>query len=356
VPAWYPLKLTFHLRTYSFGERLIPEKIGKQDVPEGVVAETWEVSDYRAAQATITNGDLAGQSFHEVTLAHPDQIVGPGWRGPHFPLLAKFLDASHMLPVHLHADDETAARRHGEPNGKSEAWHILWAAPDATILAGIKPDVSRDDLIAAFKAQDYDAVMPRYPITAGDTVYVPGGILHSFGPDTLIFEIQQTSDLAQTVMPVDLYGRQLSEDEWNANIDATLAELKTDYMPRPNAGLEWTNGENRCRVGCASKHFALERWTLNGPQGEDELPSQCITISNVGDPVRIDYAGGHEVLNRGESCVLPATLTGYSIVPERVGDLIVCYVPNLARDVVKPLRDAGHSDEAIAALGEVPIG
>src|SRR5215212_10747351 len=215
---WYPLKLTFHVRSYAFGERLIPERLGKSGVPDGVVAETWEVSDYRDAGATITNGELAGQQFHDLTLAHPDEIVGQGWRGPHFPLLGKFLDASHRLPVHLHADDETAARLHNEPNGKSEAWHILWAAPDATILAGIKPGVPRDALITAFKAQDYDTVMPRYPIAAGDTVYVPGGILHSFGPDTLIFEIQQTSDLAQNVMPVDLLGNQYPEEQWDANI------------------------------------------------------------------------------------------------------------------------------------------
>jgi mannose-6-phosphate isomerase len=356
VAEWYPLKLTFHVRTYSFGERLIPEVIGKTDVPSGVVAETWEVSDQESARATITNGSFNGQPFHEVTLAHPDEIVGQGWRGPRFPLLAKFLDASHMLPVHLHADDEAAARIHGEPNGKSEAWHILWAAPDASILAGIKPGVSREELIDAFKAQDYDEVMPRYPIAAGDTVYVPGGILHSFGPDTLIFEIQQTSDLSQTVMPTDLYGRRLSEVEWNANIEATLAELKTDFMPRPNAGLEWTAGDNHFRVGCASKHFALERWILNETRTEPIHLGKCMTISNVGDLVRIDHAGGREVLNRGESCVIPAALTEYAIVPEDVGDLIVCFVPDLAEDVVKPLREAGHNDEAIALLGEVPIG
>lgn len=355
MAQWYPLKLTFHVRSYSFGERLIPELIGKTDVPDGIVAETWEVSDHESARATIANGEFARQPFHDVTLAHPDEIVGPGWRGPHFPLLAKFLDASHMLPVHLHADDETAARIHGEPNGKSEAWHILWAAPDATILAGIKPDVSREQLISAFKAQDYDAVMPRYPIAAGDTVYVPGGILHSFGPDTLIFEIQQTSDLAQTVMPTDLYGRRLSDDEWNANIEATLAELKTDFMPRPNAGLEWTAGNNRFRVGCASKHFALERWTLNETQTQTEHQNRCLTISNVGDPIRIDHTAGHEVLNRGESCVIPAALAEYSIVPEHSADLIVCFVPDLASDIVQPLRDAGHTDEAIASLGQVPL-
>ncbi|WP_414547995.1 hypothetical protein [Anabaena sp. CCY 0017] len=43
-----------------------------------------------------------------------------------------------MLSIHLHADDETAQSLHKEPNGKTEAWHILWAAPGAEVLAGLK--------------------------------------------------------------------------------------------------------------------------------------------------------------------------------------------------------------------------
>jgi len=40
----YPIKLSYHVRDYYFGERLIPELLGKSDAPEGVVAETWEIS------------------------------------------------------------------------------------------------------------------------------------------------------------------------------------------------------------------------------------------------------------------------------------------------------------------------
>src|SRR5215212_3828320 len=222
----YPIKLIYHVRTYAFGGRLIPERLSKKDAPEGTIAETWEVSDYREARGTVTNGSYAGRTLHDLTLEYPDELVGEGWRGPHFPLLEKFLDASHMLPIHLHADDEMAREKHGEPHGKTEAWHILWAAEGATILAGIKDGLSREELFEAFKAEDYDAVMPRHPVRAGDTVYVPGGIIHTFGPDTLIFEVQQTSDLGQFVMPEDLYGNRLSEEEWDANIIATLDELK----------------------------------------------------------------------------------------------------------------------------------
>jgi len=351
---WYPIKLSVHVRDYAFGERLIPERLGKAGMPAGIVAETWEVSDQRGARATIANGELAGQPFHDAVLAHPDELVGAGWRGPHFPILDKFLDASHPLPVHLHADDETARRLHGEPHGKTEAWHILWCADGASILAGIRPGVGHDELRAAFKAQNYDAVMPRHPIAPGDTVYVPGGILHAFGPDTLIFEVQQTSDLGQSVMPTDMRGNRLNEETWDANIKATLAELKTHTLPRPHPGLaRGGGGDNRYVVGCAGPYFALERWSLAGPHREPAHPARCLTLSNVGAPVELRYAGGVETLGRAESCVLPAAIGEVTVTPDGAGgDLIACYVPHLTRDIVAPLRAAGHDDATIAALGE----
>jgi len=353
---WSPIRVTYHVRTYSFGERLIPEMLGKADAPDGVVAETWEISDQKDARATITSPPFAGRLLHDVVAEHPDEIVGEGWQGPHFPILDKFLDASHPLPVHLHADDETAKRVHGQPNGKTEAWHILYAAPEASILAGIRPGFSNDDLRQAFLDEDYDRVMFRHPISAGDTVYVPGGILHAFGPGTLIYEVQQTSDLGQSVMPTDLHGNRHSPEQWRANIDATLAELKTDFLPKPHPGLDKLEPEpgNRITVGCAGPHFALERWRLTGPHLDVSHPWRCLTLSNVGQPVTIRWNGGEETLGRAESVLLPAAIGDVTVNPTAAdADLIACYIPDMERDIVTPLHDAGHGKASIAALGEI---
>ena len=201
--------------------------------------------------------------------------------------------------------------------------------------------------------------MFEHPLASGDTVYVPGGILHSFGPDTLIFEIQQTSDLGQHVMPNDLHGNRLSEEEWDAAIERALAELKRDFLPRPHPGLEKpTDGTgNRFRVGGAGPHFAIERWTLVAPHREPARPERCMTLSNVGEPITIRWAGGEQTVGRAESRILPAALGESEIVPTGASaDLIACYVPDLTRDIVEPLRAAGHTDEAIRALGEVEAG
>ena len=214
----------------------------------------------------------------------------------------------------------------------------------------------REELFAAFKAQDYDSVMPRHGVRVGDTVYVPGGVLHTFGPGILIAEVQQTSDLGQFVMPTDLYNNRLSEEEWDANIEATLDELRTDYLPRPNPGLALQDGPNRRVLCCAGPHFALERWTLFEPHAEPSHPERFVTLSNVGgSSVNIEYEGRSETLGRAESCILPAAIGEVRIVPGAAGEasLVACYVPDLRRDVIAPLREAGYSDEEIRALGEV---
>ncbi len=355
---WYPIKLTAHINAYVFGGRLIQERLGKSNLPDGIVAETWEISDYQEKTGIVINGKFADRTLHELVEAYPMELVGEGWRGPHFPILQKFIDASGRLPIHLHPDDETAQRLYSEPNGKTEAWHILWAAPSASILAGIKPGLTRDQLFDAFKKEDYDAVMHRFPIEAGDTIYVPSGVLHSFGPDALIFEVEQTSDLAEDVMPIDMQGNSRSQDEWEKCINATLDELRTHYQPRPFIGLSLREGANRHVLTCAGPYFALERWMLTEPHIEPERPWRCMTLSNLGTPVRIEYQGGSETLATGESCIIPAALNGVRIVPTQqdgTASLMACYVPDLERDIVMPLRKMGHSDEEIRALGEVGI-
>jgi mannose-6-phosphate isomerase len=350
---WYPLKFTAHVRSYAFGARRIPETLGKSGMPDGIVAETWEISDYKDTTGSVIIGALQGKSLRELVQQFPQELVGKGWNGPHFPLLEKFLDATHMLPVHLHADDEKAKCIYCEPNGKTEAWHILHAEPGASILIGLQPNQNRQSLYDAFKRQDYDAVIRRHPIKAGDTVYVPAGVFHSFGPGTLVFEVQQTSDLHQSVMPTDVYGKKLDPEQWEKNINAALDEVRPEFNPAPHAGLVRKNGDNKYVIGCAGPYFALERWTLEKTHKEPAHDHRCMTLTNIGDDVSIEYGGAQEVLHRGESCIIPASMGEFSLVPQAVGEVIACFVPDLDEDVRKPLRDYGHTKDAVAAIGEV---
>ncbi|MFI0737400.1 class I mannose-6-phosphate isomerase [Streptomyces sp. NPDC021100] len=347
---WYPLELTTPVRQHVFGGRAIADRLGRTGLPAGRVAETWEVSDVDGDIARVTDGLLAGRTLRELFLGHPDELAGPGRRGPHFPLLTKFIDAHGALPVHLHADDRTARRLENQPHGKTEAWHILHAAPGATAYAGVREGVGRDALRRALLRQDFDAVLRRIPVRAGETVYVPGGTVHSFGPDTLVYEIEQTSDVQQHAMRHRMEdGSPLSDDEWHANVGRLLEQWDPAPRPRCLPGLALPAPGGTRTLLTAGPYFALERWTV--PAGETLRHSftGALVVTVLDGPAELSYAGGTLTVGRARTVLLPAALgevelTGpCSALAGRVPD-------DLDRDVRAPLRAAGHAPEAVAAL------
>jgi mannose-6-phosphate isomerase len=351
----YPLKLTAPVESHVFGGRAIPERLGRGGLPDGLVAETWEVSDVEGYIGEVTNGPLAGWSLRRIVEDHPEDLMGRGWSGEYFPLLTKYIDASGMLPVHLHADDEVAQRLEGQPNGKTEAWHILEAAPGATALVGLKDGVDREALRGALLRQDFDSVMRRLPVRAGETVYVPGGTLHSFGPDTLIYEIEQTSNMQQHAMHWAMEdGSTLPDEQWRSNIEALLEDLRPEPRPdfQPGLRIGVDDGVERVFL-CAGPYFALERWRAGNAAPLRHAFETAVILSNVGAPVSVNAGGSSQWLGRAETLLLPAACGQVEI--EGPADVLMGYLPDLERDVRGPLTAAGYAPGVIAALGEVPV-
>ncbi|WP_330341591.1 class I mannose-6-phosphate isomerase [Streptomyces sp. NBC_00557] len=349
---WHPLRLTTPVKRHVFGGGALAGRWGRTGLPDTPVAETWEVSDVDGQGATVTEGPLAGRTVRHLAEQYPDELVGRGWRGAHFPVLTKFIDATGPLPVHLHADDVTARRLEGEPNGKTEAWHILDAAPGATALAGVRAGVDRDRLHRALLAQDFDAVMRRLPVRAGQTLYVPGGTLHSFGPATLVYEIEQTSDIQQHAMRHRMEdGSPIADAEWHANLERLLEEWRPEPRPdfQPGLSMRVDDGVERT-VLCAGPFFALERWRAGTAAPLAHRFTTALVLSNAGAPVTVATPGWSGELGRARTLLLPAALGSLRI--EGPADVLLGYLPDLERDIRAPLLAAGHGPGAIAALGD----
>lgn len=349
---WTPLTLSTPVAQHVFGGRRIPDRLGRAGLPEGRIAETWECSDVDDKGAAVRDGPMAGQSLRALVERHPDELVGRGWRGPRFPVLTKFIDGARMLPVHLHADDAAARTLEGQPNGKTEAWHILEAGVGATALIGLKDGMDPGTLRDALFAQEFDKVMRRIPVRAGETIYVPGGTLHSFGPDTLIYEIEQTSNIQQHAMPWHMEdGSPVPADERRRNIDKLLEELRPEPQPNFVSPLRIPVGETVDRQLCAAgPYFALERWRAGAGAGIRHAFDVATILSNVGAPVTVRCGGWQGQLGRAASLLLPAVLGEVAI--EGPADVLFGYLPDLERDVRAPLAAAGYAPALIAGLGE----
>jgi mannose-6-phosphate isomerase len=352
----YPLRLTVTAKPLVFGGHAIARCLGKAGLPDWSVAETWECSDVDGHIGVVTAGSLAGRSLRQVVQERPEELMGAGWSGPCFPVLTKFIDATGTLPVHLHADDETARRLEGQPNGKTEAWHILAAAPGATALCGVKDGVDAGRLRAALEAQDFDAVLRRLPVRAGQTLYVPGGTLHSFGPGTLVYEIEQTSDIQQHAMRWRMEdGSPVGDEEFGANLDMLMRQADLTSRPDFTSGLGVAVGDGVERVFlCAGPYFALERWRAGTAEPLRHRFATAQALTNVGSPVRVRTGGWSEELGRAETLLLPAVCEEVEIAGP--ADVLFGYLPDLARDVHGPLLEAGYPLPLVDALGAGPGG
>jgi mannose-6-phosphate isomerase len=161
--------------------------------------EDWIGSTTRAWGEANGPSRLAdGSELAKVLAADPESFFEPSHLARHGAepgVLVKLLDAGARLPVHYHPDRAFAERHLGIPHGKTEAWIILEAEPDATVWLGFENGfdpmwVETQDAAAMLSA------MRREPVAAGDVLYVPAGVPHAIGEGILLLELQEPSDLS----------------------------------------------------------------------------------------------------------------------------------------------------------------
>lgn len=127
--------------------------------------------------------------------------VGEAWflSEVELPLLVKWIFTNERLSVQVHPDD-------GEdgPRGKTEMWHILDAAPGATIAMGFREPITRERLRESTRTGEVEQLLRWVPVQAGETYFIPAHTVHAIGAGIVLCEIQQNSDVTYRLWD---YGR-----------------------------------------------------------------------------------------------------------------------------------------------------
>jgi mannose-6-phosphate isomerase len=108
-------------------------------------------------------------------------------------LLLKLLFANETLSIQVHPDD-AFARSIGLMHGKTEAWYILSATPDAKVAIGLNRRPTTQQLRSSIEDGSIADMVCWRHVRPGDIVFVPAGMIHAIGPGLVIAEIQQRSD------------------------------------------------------------------------------------------------------------------------------------------------------------------
>ena len=290
------------------------------------IGESWLTGDH----CKVANGHLRGQSLAELSAQFGKQLVGDAAPDPsRFPLLLKFLFPHEKLSVQVHPDDE-AARRVGEPCGKTECWYVAHAKPGSQIALGLRPGITHAQFEQAIHQQRAEELLNWINVFPGEMIYVAGGTVHTLGPGSIIVETQQQSDTTYRLYD---YGRP-RELHLKAGLAAVKEKVSSGKVIRA-APTAIDGTKNRRSPLVASSFFVVELFELKESQKfrtavDADKTSVQILVAVEGCGVIEAHGAEPVTLTKGDAVVVPASVGGFSVRPQWAVEFLRANLPGAA--------------------------
>jgi mannose-6-phosphate isomerase len=287
------------------------------------IGEAWLTGD----ACKVANGPLKGKSLAELSSQFAQELVGDAAPDPgRFPLLLKFLFPHEKLSVQVHPDNE-AARRAGQPWGKTECWYVAHARPGAQIALGLKPGTTREQFEIAIHEKRAEELLNWINVYSGEMIYVAGGTVHTLGPGAIIVETQQQSDTTYRLYD---YGRP-RELHLQEGLAAIKRDVKSGKVVRP-APSALNGSTNRRAPLISAPYFMVDMFELKQPhtfQTKDRAGKHSVQILVAVEGCAIVESQGTEpvTLARGDAVVVPAAVGEFRVRPQWSVEFLKASVP-----------------------------
>lgn len=265
-------------------------------IPSNTTGESWVISAHNHGETCIRNGKLAGMKLSEVWNTYPELFANTVKR--QFPLMVKIIDASHNLSVQVHPDDQFAQMMEND-SGKHECWYILNASADSRIVYGHNAKNSHE-LKTMVNNQEWNKLLRAVAVKKGDFFPVPTGTIHAIGADTLLLEVQQSSDVTYRIYD---YGRR--DDKGNLrelHQDKALAVIKSPHHDKRGQFERLrVNADSSFVVFDSNEYFKVGKLVVNGDLPELKLSVPYLLVSVVDGAGTIN---GYTV-KKGDNFIVP---------------------------------------------------
>lgn len=280
------------------------------------IGESWEVSAIPDSPSIIANGEWSGQSLVNVIDTYPVEILGKAvserYHGK-MPLLVKFIDANKDLSIQVHPNDEMAQRVHGKM-GKSEMWYIIDARPGSYLYAGFNKEVTPEEYKEHIRNNTITDILARHEVKTGDVFYLPAGRVHAIGAGILLAEVQQSSDITYRIYDYNRPGM----DGKPRELHTELAAQALNYHVEDEYRTLYSDKINRANLVIDSPYFTIRVTESTRPFHRNlmKYDSFVICMSLEGDcKLRIKATGDEVAVPHGYSCLIPAAIADYDILP-----------------------------------------
>ena len=292
-----PLFLQSVMHEKIWGGTRLRDEFG-YEIPSDKVGEYWAISAHPHGVSTIKNGRFAGTGLDQLYAEHRELFGNSS--EPVFPLLTKILDANDWLSVQVHPDDHYAMEHEGEL-GKTECWYVIAADEGAEIIYGHNAK-SREELRQQIEKKEWDKLLTKVPVKAGDFFYVPSGTMHAIGSGILILETQQSSDTTYRVYDFDR-----KDDE--GNLRELHLEKSIDVLnigaPANSRPVTVKADDLMSTLLVASDFFAVYKWEVSGKVDIEKTAAYLLVSLLAGRGV-LTVDGETYPIAKGDHFILPS--------------------------------------------------
>jgi len=275
------------------------------DLPNDSIGEAWCISAHPNGVSTVMSpNQFAGLGLDELYEQHPE-LFGED-HPTTFPLLIKILDANDDLSVQVHPDDQYADEHEGAGElGKTECWYIISAEPGASIVYGHHAQ-SREEFEQMVADGDWDHLLRRVEVKAGDFFYVPHGTIHAIGAGIVILETQQNSDTTYRVYD---YDRRDSE----GNLRDLHIQQSADVTQFPHQDAQTTGKASNQEISAethllSNEFFSVYQWNIVDNLTVN-LPKDYYLATVVEGQGSMIINGESFELHLADSFILPTTIS-----------------------------------------------
>jgi len=325
-----PLKMEPVFKERLWGGRRLAEVLGKP-LPTGrAIGESWELADHPHGQSRVAEGPLAGRTLREVLQQDAEAVLGeegpaPGTPRP-FPLMVKFLDAADRLSVQVHPSSGGAGAE-GREGGKTECWVVLHADPGAWVVEGLASGTTLAGVGAAVDEGRLPDLLHVRPVSAGDFVWVPAGLVHAAGPGLLLAEVQQTSNLTYRLFDWDRVGPDGVARPLHVREALEAVRLEGQLPPSGGRGTVCRESGLLLESLVASPAFTLARVGLEGRGWTASTERAWAVVVALAGTGRLVTDDAETPLKAGETVLMPARAGWYRLEASEALSVLVAAPP-----------------------------
>lgn len=302
-----PLFLKSQMHEKIWGGTKLHDVFG-YEIPSKTTGEYWAISAHPNGISTVANGRYKGYGLDQLYREEKALFGNP--KSEVFPLLTKILDANDWLSVQVHPDDTYALEHEGE-HGKTECWYVIAADEGAEIIYGHNAK-SKEELAQMITAGDWEHLLTKIPVKAGDFFYVPSGTMHAIGKGILILETQQSSDTTYRVYDFDR--KDASGKTRDLHLKQSI-DVLTIGKPANSTPARVISGNLDLTTLVSNAFFTVYKWQISG-QVDFKRTAPYLLLSVLEGQGQLVIEGTSYPIKKGNHFILPNDVNSWELTGE----------------------------------------